>query len=271
MALPMVEANTDTPRGIVSSDAPFSLHRFVPAPSLRSVVAHYWIVRWDLRGRPPLQQHVIPHPVVHLVAEADHAQAIGVVEDRFTRTLQGHGRVLGIALRPAGFSALYSEPVSTLTGRTMPLTEVFGEAATGFHAAVVATDEDAELVRLADRLLSRHQPTLHPDARRARDLVEHAATDPTLNTVQQLAAHAGIGVRALQRLLRRFVGVGPKWVILRYRLHEALARLDQGTPVDWAALALDLGYFDQAHFIKHFKAFVGLTPTEYARQARGST
>jgi AraC-like DNA-binding protein len=56
-------------------------------------------------------------------------------------------------------------------------------------------------------------------------------------------------------------------VINRYRLHEALERLAQGGNVEWARLALDLGYFDQAHFIRDFKALVGRTPGEYLRQA----
>jgi AraC-like DNA-binding protein len=54
-------------------------------------------------------------------------------------------------------------------------------------------------------------------------------------------------------------------VIQRYRLHEAIERVAEGQIVDWSALAADLGYFDQAHFIKDFKALVGKSPTEYTR------
>lgn len=254
----------------MSGAARFSLSRYVPAPALSSWVAHYWIVRWDRRGLTPLDQHIVPHPVLHLTTEYDRAEVVGIVRGRFTRTLRGAGRVLGIALRPAGFRALSARPVSELTGTTAPLTSVFGAAATQFHAAVNETDDDAQLVELAESLVSGHGASLPAEAALARDLVEHAAQEPSMTTVEALATRAGLGVRALQRLFRATVGVSPKWVILRYRLHEALARLDEGHPVDWAALALDLGYFDQAHFIKHFKSFVGMTPTEYARQAQAS-
>lgn len=74
-----------------------------------------------------------------------------------------------------------------------------------------------------------------------------------------------VSKRTLQRIFSQYVGVGPKWVIKRYRLHEAADQLAGGNVVDWPRLALDLGYFDQAHFIKDFKAMVGRTPTEYAR------
>ena len=63
----------------------------------------------------------------------------------------------------------------------------------------------------------------------------------------------------------KYVGIGPKWVIKRYRLHEAIARIQDGAPVDWAALAAELGYFDQSHFGRDFRALVGQSPTGYAQ------
>jgi AraC-like DNA-binding protein len=72
----------------------------------------------------------------------------------------------------------------------------------------------------------------------------------------------------LQRWFNEYVGVGPKWVINRYRLHEAIERLAGDLPVDWTQLALELGYFDQAHFIRDFKALVGVPPAAYVRQQK---
>jgi AraC-like DNA-binding protein len=54
-------------------------------------------------------------------------------------------------------------------------------------------------------------------------------------------------------------------VIRQYRLHEAAEQLAEGDVPNWPRLAVELGYFDQAHFIKDFKNIVGLTPAEYAR------
>nr|WP_242594970.1 helix-turn-helix domain-containing protein [Corallococcus exiguus] len=70
----------------------------------------------------------------------------------------------------------------------------------------------------------------------------------------------------MQRLFNRYVGVNPKWVIQRYRLHEAAERLRETPPPELARLALELGYFDQAHFIRDFRRIVGCTPAGYARQ-----
>jgi AraC-like DNA-binding protein len=80
-----------------------------------------------------------------------------------------------------------------------------------------------------------------------------------------MVSRCHISKRTLQRLFNQYVGVSPKWVIKRYRLHDAVEQLATGAVVDWPRLALDLGYFDQAHFIKDFKMLVGTPPGEYAR------
>jgi AraC-like DNA-binding protein len=71
----------------------------------------------------------------------------------------------------------------------------------------------------------------------------------------------------INKLFNEYVGVGPKWVVKRYRLQEAADQLAGGEDADLPQLALDLGYFDQPHFIKDFKSIVGKTPTEYSRKA----
>ena len=75
-------------------------------------------------------------------------------------------------------------------------------------------------------MLVQRMPKLSTAAKRARSLVEQIASDPSVNRVEQIAERSGLGVRALQRLFAHYVGVSPKWVVLRYRLHEALARID---------------------------------------------
>ena len=96
-------------------------------------------------------------------------------------------------------------------------------------------------------------------------MLEH----PEITRVEHLCTHAGYSKRTLQRLFREYVGVTPKWVLDRIRLHEAAERMADGD-ADWASMALDLGYFDQAHFIKAFKAVVGRSPADYALTASAS-
>src|SRR5947207_836012 len=80
---------------------------------------------------------------------------------------------------------------------------------------------------------------------------------PEITRVDDIVCCLNLKKRTLQRLFSQYVGVSPKWVIKRYRLHEVAARLAEGEVIDSAEIALELGYFDQAHFIKDFKAIVG--------------
>jgi AraC-like DNA-binding protein len=95
-----------------------------------------------------------------------------------------------------------------------------------------------------------------------------AETDRAIDRLDQLAAAAGVTPRTLQRLFAEHAGVPVTWVLRRYRILEAaeLARTGAGRP--WAALAADLGYSDQAHLVRDFRAHLGTTPAAYAaRQA----
>ena len=85
--------------------------------------------------------------------------------------------------------------------------------------------------------------------------------------VDDLAARHDVPVRRLQRLFLEYVGVGPKWVIRRYRLQEAVERA-ASAQLSWADLAADLGYSDQAHLVRDFTAVAGVSPAAYARSVR---
>jgi AraC-like DNA-binding protein len=85
--------------------------------------------------------------------------------------------------------------------------------------------------------------------------------------VEHVAAMHHVAPRTLQRLFRRYVGVGPKWVLKRLRIHRAAERLTATSPPRWIELALELGYYDHAHFIRDFRLIVGGSPAEYTAEA----
>jgi AraC-like DNA-binding protein len=160
--------------------------------------------------------------------------------------------------------------VRTLTDQVLPLETAFGPDGAAFEAAVLQCGDDvtAAIAILESFLLARLPP---PDAKaqQARALVARILEDRTLVQAEAVAREAGMSLRSLQRLFHEYVGVSPKWVIQRYRLHDAMERLEEDRPVDLPALALSLGFYDQAHFIRVFKAFLGRTPTEYVRAREG--
>lgn len=258
------------PRGILRHPpgaGDFHHARIGPRPELADLIQHFWIVRWDLRDHPPQRRQTLPHPSVHLVLQRGRSRLVGVQTGRFSTTLEGRGDVLGIKYRPGGFRPLWPRPVIELRDRELPAQALFGDAVASLEETLFAADDDAAMIAAAERFLLERRPPANPQASLAGDIVDGIAEDRTLLRVEHVQARWHSSARSLQRLFREYVGVSPKWVINRYRLHEAVERLDGGEPLDWAQLALDLGYFDQAHFIRDFKAVIGMTPGQYARQS----
>jgi AraC-like DNA-binding protein len=94
---------------------------------------------------------------------------------------------------------------------------------------------------------------------------EVVAGDRDIVRVEQLAERLGVGVRAVQRLAQRSVGLPPLTIIRRYRLQEAAQRLRDDTDVTIAQVAADLSFADHAHLTSDFRRVLGLTPTGYRR------
>lgn len=235
-----------------------------PAPDLVPFVARFWAVTWDLRGQPPYRQLIVPYPNVHLSFVDGGAAVHGVTRGHVHKELAGWGRVFGVAFRPGCFRPFLGSSVSALTGRSVDAREVFGPDVPA--GAMASVGDAAERVRIVESFLRAHLPPRDPVAEHVADAVDLIAAEPEITRVADLADRLGIGVRALQRLFADYVGVGPKWVIRRYRLHEVTERMARSAAVDWAGLAAELGYADQAHFTRDFTDVVGESPTRYAQR-----
>jgi AraC-like DNA-binding protein len=246
----------------------FQLARRLPSASLAPFVDYYWIVRWDLRGQPPHEQTILPHPNVNLAFEASGAGIFGVDRSLFTRQLSGRGQALGVRFRPGCFRPFWQAPISQLSDRVVPAVLVFGPLAEKTRREIICADSDADMTAHAESLLYSALPDRDPVAEQAADLVALITSSPSLRRVDELSAASGWSVRSLQRLFADYVGVSPKWVMRRARLHEAAERADSGEVVDWGALAFDLGYADQAHLTREFTTTIGMPPTRYAAVPR---
>ncbi|MFG2099656.1 DUF6597 domain-containing transcriptional factor [Micromonospora echinaurantiaca] len=245
--------------------------RHLPAVALRPWVEHYWLIDWELTE--PFVQHVVPHPAVNVVFQRDgagpeRAEVAGVGLELFSITLRGTGRVSGVQFRPGGFHPFWRRPVAELTGRRWPFADLADRwppaAAGGPAGSGRCTGTDAERCRALDDLLTGWAPEPDPVTEEVISLVEEIRTDRSLVRVDDFAARHDVSTRRLQRLFLDHVGVSPKWVIRRYRLQEAIEQA-AGGPLDWATLAADLGYSDQAHLVREFSAVTGVSPAAYAR------
>ena len=259
----------DTTHGILRPDAGrahFALVRRPPSDELAPYVERHWIVRWDLRGGPPFTQEILPHPCVNLVGEPGRIAVHGIPFGRSPHRLEGAGVAIGTKFRPGGFGGFLDRPASALNGRAVALGELFGAAGTRLERRLDALGgREDEHVAAVEAFLRERLPARDPRYELVREVVDAMLAAEPGTTVSEVAARHAVCARTLQRAFRDFVGVGPKWVLKRYRMHEAAERIAAGEAHDGVSLALELGYFDQSHFIRDFTAQIGVPPSLYER------
>lgn len=264
----MARKKAGKPQGLLypaAGEQNFQLARYLPAEDLKFFVEHYWKVQWDLRGQEPYRSENLPYPSLHLVIEKDKSGIFGVTSGKFTRLLEGRGYAFAIKFRPGAFYPFVNSPVSRFTDKSTNLSEVFGVEGKPLESTILAAADDERRIELAEAFLRARHPIRDENVELINEIIEYIAAEREMTRVDDLKNQYNLTKRTLERLFSRYVGVSPSWVIRRYRLYEATDRLDKGEIVDWPRLAVDLGYFDQAHFIKDFKKIIGVSPGEYIR------
>jgi len=242
----------------------FQLSRHAPAASLQPFIKHYWIIRWDLTGQAPYMQDVVPNPCVNMIVQRTKTAIYGVTKHKYTQVIEGIGIVFGVKFHPGCFYPFVKWPMSRLTERSIGILDVFGITAEELERLLLAPMEDQERVTLADRLILEKLPKPDLSAQLVHQIVERIREDRDITKVEHVCKRFDLHIRKLQRLFHQYIGVSPKWVIKLYRLHNAAETMDRGLNRNLLGLSVDLGYYDQSHFIREFKEIVGQTPEAYA-------
>jgi AraC-like DNA-binding protein len=238
-------------------------------------VENRWSLRWDLPEGRWYDSEVLPHPTCSLTVElgsnprpgmpgGETVVVTGVVTRRFDVEVRGWGRVVGLKFRPGGLAALTGLPASAWTDRSVPAGEVLPAGLVARLAdPALAAEGDAWAVAAERGLAALADGRPDPRYDLLLEVVADMLADHALLTVAEAAERHAVTVRTLQRLFTHYVGVGPKWVLARYRMHDAVAELDAGWEGTIADLAVRYGWYDQAHFTRDFTALVGVTPRQY--------
>jgi AraC-like DNA-binding protein len=251
-------------------DRSHTMHRYEPAPDLRDLVQRYWVPVWSVPPGRTAPQRVLQHPVCLLVVSNDYARFYGVVSGTSTTVLAGEGWAVGVMLQPAAGHLVAGRSVADFTDRFVDLGEVLGSDraralvdrvrdamgadpwATASHARAIAAME-TEL---------RTVPPVDDEGHLVNRLVAMVESRPDVVRVTQICDELGLTERSLQRLVQRRLGLTPKWLIQRRRLHEAAEHLRSGTSTV-ADVAARLGYADQPHLHHDFARVTGMTPGEF--------
>lgn len=245
-----------------------------PRPPLNSFVECFWTLAGDGPAPDGTPERILPDGCVELILNfgarfSQHSDGRRVLQPRHFLVGQmtgpilisptGKVELLGIRFHPGGTAAFLRMPMNELTDQVAELGSLSSEL-------------ERELLRVAEQQPSLKEKTAAIESalltrllRRQRDLsamplAARIVDSAGLISVDRLAADAGISSRQLERRFLREVGVGPKLLgrIVRFQqVFRAVERSDAA----WAAVALECGYYDQAHLIRDFNQFAQQTPS----------
>jgi len=173
---------------------------------------------------------------------------------------------MSVCFKPGGACLFLPMPAAEVTNQVVDLFTLWGTAAIDLREQLQAAQTRAEMVCILERFLLAHV---------AWELRPHLAVPFALasfqagkerRSISEVTAQLGMSPKRFIHLFEEAVGLTPKMFCRLLRFQEGLQRITRGQPARWADLALDSGYFDQAHFIHDFQAFAGLTPGAYLVQ-----
>jgi AraC-like DNA-binding protein len=255
-------------------------HHRIPRPPLDGCIESIWL--YEIEPRPLALERILPTGAAQLIVNLKEDQTrvyrpecgnrcdrtsgmvLSGVQSRYSvidTAEQEH--VLGVAFRPGGTMPFMRVPADETRDAGIPLDVLWGarRASDLRERLLEARNPDAKLEAMEDALAEMWRPSgLHPSIAFALDAFGRRSHATSVTAVTD-----AIGLSA-KRFIERFkteVGLTPKRYCRILRFQRSLRRAHKGQHVDWTRVALDCGYFDQAHFIHDFRSFAGITPTGY--------
>ncbi|MEU4689644.1 helix-turn-helix domain-containing protein [Actinoplanes sp. NPDC023714] len=177
-------------------------------------------------------------------------------------------RSVGVHFKPWGLAPFLPMPAAELSDRPATVERIWGRPAVAtLRRRLVAADTPYEMMGLLEEELARRLRVID-----GLDLVRRMSTAVAATGGTVPISDIGMAARAsstyLAKRFKAVVGVTPKRLARGYRFSSTVLALDVVAPIDWGEVAARAGYFDQAHFVREFREFTGLTPTRYAEVRR---
>lgn len=255
-----------------------TLTRLPVRDALAPWIENHWCLQWDLPEGTCFVSQMLPHPACNVSVELGHPRTgvgedrvvvTGVVTRRFDVTAVGRSWVLGVKFRPGGLAALTGVNAQSITDRTVPAVDLLPPEVVAALRSLHPRLEPAAAAALAEQALLPLSPkTPDPAYDQVLAIVSDMLADRSLVQVAQVLQRHDLPRRRVERLFARYVGVSPKWVLARYRMHDVVSALDNGYQGVLADLAATYGWYDEAHFARDFSALVGTTPGRYRGLSR---
>jgi AraC-like DNA-binding protein len=237
-----------------------------PPGDLAPYVDRFWL-RTALTGDPAARNRVLPDGCADVIVDLGRgaARLVGTM----TRALELPGaaaELIAVRFRPGAAAAIARCALAELTDRSVALAELGLADAALVDAVRDAGGGLARLAVLAAWLRGRLVGARPPEPMVGRAVAALAAPDAP--RVEQVARALGVTRQHLARAFQREVGVSPKQLARIARMQRATAALGRGG--EPAEVAVELGYFDQAHLARELRALAGITPAVVAVERPGA-
>lgn len=180
--------------------------------------------------------------------------------------------VFFVIFKPCGAFPLIGIPQEEFKNLSTNFSDIMNSAAKTLEERMVDINQPEELKRIMDcfflqkiSIQTKKQHKRWYQSEKLGKVVElmHANYSHTLS-VKEICRQTGYSLSTLERRMKKIVGVTPKQLQRVIRFNRTIKFIDQSqTTPHWSRLAQRFGYYDQAHFIKEFKHFYGLTPEQY--------
>lgn len=233
---------------------------------------------WTLEGEPDklasAPERILPDGCVEIIlsfaapfTEIDERsksrfQPLHFLVGQMTRPVMirptGSVRLIGIRFHPGGTFPFLRVPMHETTDRIIELGAIAAELKREFVAVAEADESLRMKVAAIERVLAKQLRSCRHDSRLV-DLTAKMVRTAGRVSVDALASEAGVSARQLRRRFLMEVGVGPKLLCRLLRFQQVFKAVDQNV-ADWADVALECGYYDQAHLINDFRQFAHQTP-----------
>ena len=171
--------------------------------------------------------------------------------------------LLAIRFRPGLAYPLLQSPLTEVSDKVVPATDLFGDDIVVLRQQIIAQSEPAAKLRLVNDWLNKRYSKAHQVDPIIQAAIEAIVAAPTASTLKEVLAQEGYSAKHFIHLFKRYVGLPPKTFQRIMRFQQVIPLIHGKEKVNWAQVGTECGYYDQAHFIKDFQLFSGYNPSDF--------
>jgi AraC-like DNA-binding protein len=174
--------------------------------------------------------------------------------------------IAGVHFRPGGAFPFLRMPAGELCDTTVSLDTLWGSAAVDLRDRLLEAPTHKRRFEILERVLLLELARGFDRQAAVRFALRRFMGAPQVSSISNITDQIGLSPKRFIQVFRDETGFTPKKFCRIRRFQQALDRMQGRRRVEWSHVALDCGYFDQAHFIHDFQAFSGLNPSSYLVQ-----